>query len=841
MPTAATQIVTFDGEYDDAALDDVLRAENAGKTFASGYQIVAIMGPQSSGKSTLLNHAFGTTFREMDDALGRSQTTQGVWLARSETCETATLVMDLEGTDGRERGEEDTAFEKQTALFAMATADVLLVNMWCNDIGREQASGKPLLRTIFEVNLKVFSPEKKTMLLFVIRDRSKTPFERLVEGLRQDLESIWRGITKPDRYINSSINDLFELKFTSLPHYEHEHDLFVSEAKALRDRFDAPSSDVNSLRATAPAVPISGLGVSMREVWATVKANKDLDLPAHKIMVATVRCEEIADSVLAKIVDSDDLSALLAAAKKGKIPQLVAKIQAMTDAAVKPYDEEAGYFVKDVREAKRVDLKVRIAKTLGEVVSAHLEHVRDEIVDSLANEVNATLGDASAAYALGKKRIEGRVGFAEFVKSTFAKVDLQWEEKLEEALPTDDLAWADFVVEETKVFQKLIDQVVDSLRKERMNLTIHACERAMERGVGGQTIGLLEEAPRDMWHRLRQMRTTATEKWDKETTDAVSEFEPIAQELQKFHENMRDRITEVVDAKARDAATAASMHMKQAFARVFSKDSKGLPRVWRPLDDVAGINKKAQREALRVLALLAVTRLDDGADKKSDDVAIKAIETALYGLIPSETSFAEAQEGEEATPSTTESVAASLPTEWEGESDANVVLSPAECRTLWLQFESDTLYAVSQAMAAKEAARRALTGGAPIWMIVLLMVLGMNEIKWLLTHPVTLFLLVAVGLYARAIYNQLDVASAMQLGLVPGLSILATKIIPIGLSILKKLADEGAASWAPESRERPVDAVTAGTVTGHAGAHQAAGAYADITADGVRRRRTAAD
>ena len=241
MPTAATQIVTFDGEYDDSALDYVLRAENAGKTFASGYQIVAIMGPQRSGKSTLLNHAFGTTFREMDDALGRSQTTQGVWLARSETCETATLVMDLEGTDGRERGEEDTAFEKQTALFAMATADVLLVNMWCNDIGREQASGKPLLRTIFEVNLKVFSPEKKTMLLFVIRDRSKTPFERLVEGLRQDLESIWRGITKPDRYINSSINDLFELKFTSLPHYEHEHDLFVSEAKALRDRFDATS------------------------------------------------------------------------------------------------------------------------------------------------------------------------------------------------------------------------------------------------------------------------------------------------------------------------------------------------------------------------------------------------------------------------------------------------------------------------------------------------------------------------------------------------------------------------------------------------------------------------
>ena len=57
----------------------------------------------------------------------------------------------MEGTDGRERGEDDTSFEKQTALFAMASADVLMVNMWCNDLGREVASGKPLLKVVFQV------------------------------------------------------------------------------------------------------------------------------------------------------------------------------------------------------------------------------------------------------------------------------------------------------------------------------------------------------------------------------------------------------------------------------------------------------------------------------------------------------------------------------------------------------------------------------------------------------------------------------------------------------------------------------------------------------------------
>ena len=53
----------------------------------------------------------------------------------------------------RERGEDDTSFERQSSLFALAVADVLLVNMWAKDVGREAGSGKPLLKTIFQVGL----------------------------------------------------------------------------------------------------------------------------------------------------------------------------------------------------------------------------------------------------------------------------------------------------------------------------------------------------------------------------------------------------------------------------------------------------------------------------------------------------------------------------------------------------------------------------------------------------------------------------------------------------------------------------------------------------------------
>ena len=98
---------------------------------------------------------FGTTFTEMDALRGRNQTTKGIWFAKSnKVTEPVTMVMDLEGSDGRERGEDDTSFERQSSLFALAVADILLVNMWAKDIGRESGSGKPLLKTIFQVDFK---------------------------------------------------------------------------------------------------------------------------------------------------------------------------------------------------------------------------------------------------------------------------------------------------------------------------------------------------------------------------------------------------------------------------------------------------------------------------------------------------------------------------------------------------------------------------------------------------------------------------------------------------------------------------------------------------------------
>ena len=160
------------------------------------YQTLAIIGCQSSGKSTLLNHVFGTDFEVMTDDKGRGQTTQGIWAAVNQDFNT--IVFDVEGTDAKERGDDRFKFEQCSSLFALAMADVLMINMWTNDIGRYTASNYGVLKIVFEMNLKLFQQESEKKIVIVLRDfdEDNDNQEQLQEYIIGDIKQIWEEFHK---------------------------------------------------------------------------------------------------------------------------------------------------------------------------------------------------------------------------------------------------------------------------------------------------------------------------------------------------------------------------------------------------------------------------------------------------------------------------------------------------------------------------------------------------------------------------------------------------------------------------------------------------------------------
>lgn len=93
------------------------------------------------------------------------------------------LVMDVEGTDGRERGEDQVSipysinqiltyylqdFERKSALFSLAASSVLLINMWEHQVGLYQGANMGLLKTVMEVNFSMFIANSNSELVCLI-------------------------------------------------------------------------------------------------------------------------------------------------------------------------------------------------------------------------------------------------------------------------------------------------------------------------------------------------------------------------------------------------------------------------------------------------------------------------------------------------------------------------------------------------------------------------------------------------------------------------------------------------------------------------------------------------
>ena len=184
------------------------------------------------------------------------------------------LVFDIEGTDSKERGEQRMTFEQTTSLFALAIADVLLINMWTQDIGRYGASNYGLLRVIFEVNLKLFGQSSAKKLLFVLRDFDDrgNNFEKYKSIIDTDVSNIWNDIYKPEQYKGSKPSDFFHFEYCMLPHKVFQEEQFFERAKMLRTRFDATAE--NTLF-PAPGegknVPMDGLALFISHTWEKIR------------------------------------------------------------------------------------------------------------------------------------------------------------------------------------------------------------------------------------------------------------------------------------------------------------------------------------------------------------------------------------------------------------------------------------------------------------------------------------------------------------------------------------------------------------------------------------------
>lgn len=762
------------------------------------YHIVSVFGSQSTGKSTLLNALFKTRFQVMDETQ-RAQTTKGIWMAKADMSSAvehhtkvaggdpdsdgdrdfvkvgnplsqaeagkknsndgAIMVLDVEGTDGRERG-DDQDFERRSALFALATSEVLIVNMWEHQVGLYQGANMGLLKTVFEVNLSLFQNSgqaRRSLIMFVIRDHiGTTPLENLAKSILEDLNRHWESIAKPSPELEKScIGDFFDIQFHALPHKVLLPEKFDLGIEEIKKRF-SPDTSNDEEYVFKPQyhrqVPIDGWPMYASGVWEQIELNKDLDLPTQQMLVARFRCEEIAaeswQSFEKQIKPFDELAAGLSGSFQSPIETFGEEISTARTTSLAHFDELASRYDQTVYREKRAELLSRIDTKILTLYKAQIGALHKHAL--------------SLFEQLTSKREKG-VSFADCLESARTRVLIEFVDSCRKSTVDEDVfSFAD----QLALLNTELDEAELSKQTAQIKLIVDRASKTIAR-VFSEELDLLFKSPTEKtWDRVLEFFN--------HTFDAVMapydngyNFKVGADE--KTNDNGREQVRTAawiaLDMRLREICKTENVvqRLRTVFEKSFKYDKNDVPIVWKPSDDIEGPYLQARDSTLKLLDIFAIARLSNGKMLEPD---VEEGDDDLDGVNDLDGDFARR-------------------------------LSEARKQEIIIEFkrQADITYVEAKRSTTMEMTK------VPFYVIVLIVVLGWNEFMAVLRNPLLILFSLMVGASAYVTYS-LDLwGPMMSVG-----QAMSTRTIEVGKEWLREALKQDSSSHVRERHpEKPIE------------------------------------
>ncbi|KAG1147227.1 hypothetical protein G6F37_004261 [Rhizopus arrhizus] len=521
------------------------------------YNVVAVFGSQSTGKSTLLNKLFGTKFAEMNEDQ-RQQTTRGIWLSRGRGMHV--LVMDVEGTDSREHG-EDQDFERKSALFSMATSEVIILNLWEHQVGLYQGANMGLLKTVFEVNLQLFQDQKGDFI-------GTTPLSNLSEILTADLEKIWEGLSKPKGLEYCKITDYFDFMFIGLPHKILMPEKFEEEVVKLRERFNDPNNPNFVFRPEYhKRIPADGYQLYVSSIWDKILANKDLDLPTQQELLAQYRCDEIANDVFTNLHEAiaPFKSSIL---EKGEILEdLGEKMKGLHQETLQSFDRHASRYSQNIYHKKRAEMMTELNACLNVYFVGQLKNLHKKAVWIFERDLQEQLKNTE-------------YGFAEIVTASLEEASSFFEDGAK-AMMLEGTDWS--YVQEEGLLKEELDDIASEIRVKEFIKMNKLLEKRVEAELADLVTLELNRPASNMWHKV-------IDGYKSTLANAEKTLEKQAQSKKNRETKKSYKVLNI-------------FHFR--FEEKFRYDNNGLPKVWKPLDNIDAYFKKARDETLSLIKLFS--------------------------------------------------------------------------------------------------------------------------------------------------------------------------------------------------------------------------------------------
>ena len=593
--------------------------------------------------------------------------------------------------------------------------------------------------------LTLRSTTHRSLLFFVIRDHiGQTPLKNLSDTLVADLTRIWSSLAKPPGLESSKITDFFDFEFTALPHKILQPDKFVSETTNLRGRFregipaearpsspdhhqqqqqpSQPSPDGIFLPAYHRRIPADGFPMYAENIWNQIVTNKDLDLPSQQELLAQFRCDEIAASCTLGF--NDIIVPFEQQAESGKVLHgLGPAMKQALAVAVDGFEEAGGRYHKAVFERKRDELRKALETRLRGLVVGQLAALSKQAVADFTQDVTRALKAANASNSPS-----ATYDFAKIVGESRDKVVARFTAEADECfIAGEATAWSRHD-NELEMLLADIDEIAARLRGDEMKRLVARLERGIRAKLQEPVELEFKRMDETLWDRVWKT-------WCETVDDAVRSFDAKSRSFNSTDDEtalgiwrLKRRAWAVLMARVDEEVLEGNLLLKlrESFEDKFRYDEHGVPRVWKPTDDIEGAYTTALAATLALIPRVSHFRLASSASPP--DVA---------GYLGSPPSAAAAAGGSGAS------------FDDDPIDESFEILSEAKQHDMTQRFKrmADGVFI--------EAKRSAIGGVAqvPYWIYLVMLGLGWNEIWAVVSSPLTFMFSVFAALLAYVVYT----------------------------------------------------------------------------------------
>lgn len=633
---------------------------------------------------------FGTEFDVLDATRGRNQTTKGMNL--SVNVESQAIIIDIEGTDSIVRGENGAAFEHMSALFALAVSDVLMVNMWTSELGRYKAAAVGLLSTIFEVNLKLFTKEGKKRILFVLRDfnDAQNNLTALKQQISQTMQDIWAKISKPPSHALLTVFDCFEFDFKTVAVKDFKEREFLDDIHDLKSRFTDPVRHDYLFRGLETDIPIDGINLYYQEIWNLITSEKDLNIPTQKEMLANLRCNELKNEALQLL--RQNIETLQKQANRKLVPDFSAQCEKAIEESLALYDEHGSGYYTEIYATIRDELSKLMFDELKDLFNSQIRC----LVSDCQQKLKASLNDRIS-------KVKASSNYCEEIRAISKEVFDFYDSQVTHIL----LEGSNWSHEEFRAeLEKDLKERVELEKEKQLSLLAQELKTALS-GKFSQNLAKAAEHGEDetLWENIHQIQLDAIGPLDARVEEVLNGLEKSTHEIEEYLHNLRTQVYETIQAKVKKFITRLTEHVNKKFNMLFNKDERGIPRDWAKTD-IEKVFTEAREKALIVLEAFKYFKVARDP---------KMFKCKIYTVHSTDISYEE-------------------------------LLDDTEYEQVLERIQKNAEMAYKEAMHMKEyGPSRGFS-----WMYMLLfLILGWNEILWLLSSPFILYpLLFALSVVA---------------------------------------------------------------------------------------------